>query len=104
MRSSSSCPIAPHTTTPPNTPRCFADGHPRQCVNQPYLGCREFAARFRLIDANDVSPQPVAELDGDLGWMLHDMDFSNPADPRPTFFRAHLKRGVLDLNGVEVRG
>ena len=30
--------------------------------------------------------------------------FSNPADPRPTFFRAHVRHGVLDLNGIEVRG
>jgi len=40
-------------------------------------------------------------VDGDLGWMLYDMDFSNPADPRPSFFRARLGRGVLDLSGVD---
>ncbi|HPR05555.1 MAG TPA: type I-C CRISPR-associated protein Cas5c [Denitromonas sp.] len=75
-----------------------------QCVNQPYLGCREFAARFRLVEAEDTDPPPIAEVDGDLGWMLHDMDYSKPTDPRPTFFRAHVKHGVLDLNGIEVRG
>lgn len=75
-----------------------------QCVNQPYLGCREFAARFRLIEEDGADPPPVSDVNGDLGWMLYDMDFSNPANPRPTFFRAQVNRGVLDLNGVEVRG
>lgn len=74
-----------------------------QCVNQPYLGCREFDARFRLVTAPHGEPEPCADVDGDFGWMLHDMDFSRPADPRPTFFRARVVRGVLDLDGVEVR-
>ena len=42
-------------------------------------------------------------LAGDFGWMLYDMDFSRPADPRPMFFRAQLARGVLDLTKAEVR-
>ena len=95
---------APHDTAAKYVEMFRRRASKGQCVNQPYLGCREFAARFRLIDANDAAPPPVAEVDGDLGWMLHDMDFSNPADPRPTFFRANIKHGVLDLNGVEVRG
>ena len=95
---------APHDTAAKYAEMFRRRASKGQCVNQPYLGCREFAARFRLIDANDAAPPPVAEVDGDLGWMLHDMDFSNPADPRPTFFRANIKHGVLDLNGIEVRG
>ena len=75
-----------------------------QCVNQPYLGCREFAARFRLVDDPDAEPPAEPSLDGDLGWMLYDLDFANPADPQPQFFRAKLDRGVLDLEGAEVRG
>lgn len=75
-----------------------------QCVNQPYLGCREFAARFRLVEDPDAEPPAESGLDGDLGWMFYDMDFENPANPRPQFFRARLDRGVLDLAGVEVRG
>ncbi|MEX8503876.1 MAG: type I-C CRISPR-associated protein Cas5c [Leptothrix ochracea] len=74
-----------------------------QCVNQPYLGCREFDARFRLVTDLNAEDPALAEMDGDYGWMLHDMDFTRPADPRPTFFRAQVKHGVLDLNGVEVR-
>lgn len=74
-----------------------------QCVNQPYLGCREFAANFRLVKNIAAEPAPIAET-LDLGWMLHDMDYSNLASPSPRFFRAKLKNGVLDLANVEVRG
>ena len=74
-----------------------------QCVNQPYLGCREFACAFRLVNDLGVERSPIDET-RDLGWMLHDLDFSDPADPKPQFFRAELKRGVIDLENVEVRG
>lgn len=77
-----------------------------QCVNQPYLGCREFACDFRLVDGVDEASEPIPES-RDLGWMLHDLDFDNPADPRPRFFRAELKSGVLavpDWSDPEVRG
>lgn len=65
-----------------------------QCVNQPYLGCREFAAAFRLIDMPEAEPAAIAET-RDLGFMLHDLDFATPADPQPRFFRAQLKDGVV---------
>jgi len=74
-----------------------------QCINQPYLGCREFACDFRLIENAAVEPKAIAET-RDLGWMLHDMDFANPADPKPMFFRAEMKDGVIDLMSAEVRG
>lgn len=76
-----------------------------QCVNQPYLGCREFACDFRLM-AEDGSTAPIPDT-RDLGWMLHDLDFGNPANPRPRFFRAELKNGVLmvpDAASPGVRG
>lgn len=69
-----------------------------QCVNQPYLGCREFAAAFRLIDdaTSGSEPSPIDET-RDLGFMLHDLDFSNPTDPKPRFFRAQLVDGVVSV-------
>ncbi len=67
-----------------------------QCVNQPYLGCREFAAQWRLVDNVASEPPPIAET-RDLGWMLHDLDFSDPTDPQPRFFRAQMKQGVIDV-------
>lgn len=75
-----------------------------QCVNQPYLGCREFAARWRLVDDPVAEPSPLDET-RDLGWMLHDLDFGNPADPQPRFFRAQMDRGVVEVpafDGQEV--
>jgi len=75
-----------------------------QCVNQPYLGCREFAAQWRLVDDASREPPPIAET-RDLGWMLHDLDFMNPADPQPRFYRAQMTQGVINvpaLDGKEV--
>ena len=74
-----------------------------QCVNQPYLGCREFAARFRRVTDLAGEPGPIAET-RDLGWMLYDLDFSNAADPQPRFFRACMESGVIDLETAQVRG
>ena len=77
-----------------------------QCVNQPYLGCREFAAAFRLIDDPATEPPPIP-VTRDLGFMLHDLDFSNPADPTPRFFRAQMEQGTVAVPAWasrEVRG
>ena len=67
-----------------------------QCVNQPYLGCREFAADFRLVTDPGTETSPIAETRA-LGWMLHDLDFSSPADPLPRFFQASMKNGVIEV-------
>jgi CRISPR-associated protein Cas5d len=72
-----------------------------QCVNQPYLGCREFAARWRLVDDLRSEPPPIDET-RELGWMLHDMDFADPAEPQPRFFKAKMVRGVVDCDEREV--
>lgn len=71
-----------------------------QCVNQPYLGCREFAADFRLITDLASAPYPLTES-RELGWMLHDLDFTNPADPQPRFFLASMKSGVIEVPPFE---
>jgi len=72
-----------------------------QCVNQPYLGCREFAARFRLV-TDPASEAPALTESRDLGWMLYDMDFAAVNDPKPRFFRADLQNGVIDLTRAQV--
>jgi len=77
-----------------------------QCVNQPYLGCREFAADFRLVEPGAGQPVPVEET-RDLCYMLYDLDYSNPDDPKPRFFRANLRNGVVNVpawDSGEVRG
>jgi len=77
-----------------------------QCFNQPYLGCREFAANYRLVDPKEEVDSPISES-RDLGWMLFDMDYSDAKDPKPLFFRALLNNGVVDVpafHSEEVRG
>jgi len=76
-----------------------------QCFNQPYLGCREFSANFRLADPAE-GPAPINET-RDLGWMLFDLDYADRTNPKPLFFRASLNNGVIhvpDFNSEEVRG
>ena len=74
-----------------------------QCVNQPYLGCREFSARFRLVD-QPADEAPAITETRDLGWMLFDMDFTAGNDPKPQFFRADMQHGVIDLTKAQVMG
>ena len=80
-----------------------------QCFNQPYLGCREFAASFRLVDTMSEILQPAltSEQGGnrDLGIMLYDMDFTNAKDIQAMFYRAEMKNGVIrvpPLNSEEI--
>lgn len=66
-----------------------------KCFNQPYLGCREFPAHFRLLETDE--PLPASHLRGtqDLGYMLHDIDFTN--EMQPHFFRAEMTDGVITV-------
>lgn len=74
-----------------------------QCYSMPYLGTREFPAHFRRCE---VIPPCPEELRGerDLGWMLLDMDYSDPENIVPRFFRATLKDGVMDVPAWESEG
>jgi CRISPR-associated protein Cas5d len=72
-----------------------------QCYHQPYFGCREFPACFRKWPGGVIVTAYPGE-DRDLGFMLFDMDYSDPEDIKPQFFRAVLRKGVLDLRNCEV--
>jgi CRISPR-associated protein Cas5d len=86
-----------------------------QCFHQPYFGCREFPAAFRLIEADE--PLPASELPAEqrqrrLGWMLHDIAFL-PATSKhkdsfltgrgdrvrtePRFFEAKMENGIVTV-------
>jgi CRISPR-associated protein Cas5d len=65
-----------------------------QHFHQPYLGCREFAADVRLVDPAEEPAAPIPQ-DANLGWMLYDLDFSDPANIKPMFFRPEMKQGVI---------
>jgi len=74
-----------------------------QHYHQPYLGTREFPANVELIEEGNIPASPLTG-ERDLGWMLYDLDFSDPKDIRPQFFRAILRDGVLDLTDIALRG
>lgn len=67
-----------------------------QCYHQPYFGCREFPANFKLCEQLPPCPR---ELQGkrDLGYMLWDMDYTDPENITPLFFRAKLQDGVMPV-------
>ena len=71
-----------------------------QCVNQPYLGCREFAAAFSLVVVGAPTKPPINET-RELGWMLHDLDFTHPEGPQPRFFNARMVAGVIEVPPFE---
>lgn len=74
-----------------------------QHFHQPYLGCREFPAVVTLLE-NEPPPSYYAEQKRDLGLMLYDLDYSNPEDIHPLFFRCIMQDGIIDLRDCEVFG
>lgn len=67
-----------------------------QCVNQPYLGCREFPCDFRLVEDIKQHHSAISESRA-LGWMLYDMDYQDKTNPMPLFFNATMQDGVIDV-------
>jgi len=70
-----------------------------QCYHQPYFGCREFPAHFREWPGGEIPALPVTK---DLGFLLYDMDYNNPENIKPRFFRAKLIDGVMTTSDREV--
>jgi CRISPR-associated protein Cas5d len=86
-----------------------------QCFHQPYLGCREFPARFTLIEDEGAIPEstlPLEQQNRPLGWMLHDIAFQPSSKKEkesfltgrgkwvraePRFFNAELKNGIIEI-------
>ena len=74
--------------------------------HQPYFGTREFPVYFSLCEK--IPPCPD-ELKGnrDLGYMLFDLDYSDPQNIKPLFFHAVMADGkmtVPDRRSKEVVG
>ena len=61
----------------------------------PCLGTREFVANFELLEKKC----PTSAISGkkDLGFMLYDLDFSDPKNIKPKFFRATMNNGVIEV-------
>lgn len=75
-----------------------------QCFTQPYLGTRECAASFKLVDTSeDLKPALSAENGGnrDLGIMLYDMDFKDTKNIQAMFYRAKMKNGVIEVPSLD---
>lgn len=94
-----------------------------QCFRQPYFGCREFPASFRLIDEQETMPPchlSEEEREKDFGFILLDMFYKEDKKgliieshngkhltAEAKFFRAVMKNGIIevpDIKSKEVRG
>ena len=73
-----------------------------ECFHMPYLGCREFPANFALCEEEEIHTAYDVVAEKDLGLMLYDMDYSDPENIQPMFFRAVMRHGVVDLRDCEV--
>ncbi len=73
-----------------------------ECFHTPYFGCREFPVRFCLCEEGEISTAYEDEEERDLGFMLYDLDYSDPKNIQPMFFRAIMKKGIIDLRNCEV--
>lgn len=72
-----------------------------QCYHQPCFGTREFPANFRPWPGGPIVTAYPDE-DRELGFMLYDLDYSDPQNITPQFFRGVLRRGILDVENCEV--
>ena len=71
-----------------------------KCFQQPYFGCREFPAYFKLAEPAGAEPPVAGDLS--LGWMLYDVfDLSRPGTshdaPAVSLFQAEVRGGVLQV-------
>jgi CRISPR-associated protein Cas5d len=73
-----------------------------QCFQQPYLGLREFVARFEPpIDGEQPDADPIlASNEYPLGRMFYDYDYRSDGDPVPLFADAVLRCGELNVDEI----
>ena len=68
-----------------------------RCFHRPYLGTRECAAHFELIEGQEPeSGLPPIERDKDLGLMFYDFDYGT-GSRYARFFRARIAGGRIDV-------
>ncbi len=66
-----------------------------QFFTAPYLGTRECSAFYRLLNSDEESKERPIEVTQDLGLMLYDLDFSDPKNIIPMYYRAKMNNGVI---------
>lgn len=69
-----------------------------QTFNQPYFGCREFAA---YVEPAPVDYTPVTIPLKPLGIMLHDIEFSKDGRGQPRFFTPVIRNGAIEVPPFE---
>lgn len=65
-----------------------------QFYHKPCFGCREFPAHFKPCTEAHACP-PDLKGEKDLGFMLWGMNYSNPRNITPMFYRPQMKDGVI---------
>jgi CRISPR-associated protein Cas5d len=73
-----------------------------QFFHHPYLGTREFACDFALLEGAAPAPHESLVGERDLGWMALDLDYS--AGMAAKFFRARMVNGVIDVPALHDAG
>ena len=69
-----------------------------QYFMHPYLGCREFSCReIRLVKHPESESAKPIQDSRDLGFMLYDMDYSDPKDIKPMFYRPKMIDGAIKI-------
>jgi len=76
-----------------------------QFFQKPFLGTREFGCSFEIIEKNEDIPKSCMTGKKDLGFMLYDLNYNIDKKNEkqwvePSFFRAVLNDGILDLSEV----
>lgn len=71
-----------------------------QFFHAPCMGCREFPAKFQIIEGEIPKSDLIGERD--LGYILYDMDFSDMENIQPMFFRAKMVDGIVDLRNISI--
>jgi len=66
-----------------------------QYFHHPYLGTREFACDFELLEGEPPPPHESLRGPRDLGWMALDLDYAAGNEAR--FFRATMIDGVIEV-------
>lgn len=68
-----------------------------QCFTPPYLGTRECAAYFKLLPEKAKGGNDLLKQSDDFGFMLYDLDYSDPQNPTRMFFRANMNDGIIEV-------
>ncbi len=72
-----------------------------QFFTAPYLGTRECAAFFKLLPENAKNGADLLPESRDFGFMLFDIDFTDPKNLTPMFYRARMEHGVIEVPDKE---